>query len=438
MLKRTFSRTAVLRLLIVLLAFCVMRMLWTDRTLSPGNQADFYVYDTAATLVRQGGGNHLYDQADNGQDPQLKYIAPDTAFAKTARSIGLHEIRMYVYPPILADLLLPLAGISAYHAGDIWMGCNFAMLILTGFLLTRILGAGWKSWTCAAVYLGLVGLFSVTDALRQGQITLFLLLLWVISLYCYQRGWQLASGCALALATAIKLTPLIAVAPFLVWRNWKWLRGYFASLFGFFGAMAVLNSPAVLVDYFLRVTPAMSRGVPHRQNRSVSSCLQMLYASLHGNTLISLEKMQYPPFPAWIGLLGKLIPFTVLVLAVLWVIQKGRVVSTGAQLETLAAFAILSVVVSPVSWFHAFVVGYPMLVFLWLAALEGRLSRSGVVVLTLCSLDLAAFLLNNIVQRIPRDTVAAGVACLAPVLVVLAVFLALKTAAVPSRTNVNA
>ena len=258
-----------------------------------------------------------------------------------------------------------------------------------------------------------------------------------MGLYFYKRGWLPASGCALALATVLKLTPLIAVIPFVLWKDWKWIRGYCLSLIGFFAAMLWINSPSVVFDFFFHVAPAMSRGVPHRENRSIASCLQMLYTSLHGGSLKALEQLHYPNYPMWVSLLGKLIPLGILASATLVVFLHRRPVGRWQQLEILSAFAMLSVVVSPVSWEHAFVIGYPMLVLLWHAALQRRISRLGVVLLTVCSLDLGAMLIANLV-RLLKDTPAAAVASFAaPGIVVIAVFLAL-TAARPTQVHQTA
>lgn len=434
---RYFSVRTLCYLLVAVLLFCFCRTVYTSRHLRVNDQQDFYVYDTAATLVHHRLSTHIYDGADTGVDPQLRLIAPETVFARTAAGLGLPFVRMYVYPPILADLLVPLGGVPAYLAGYLWLGCQLVMLVAVAVLALRITGLRWRSRGGLALILGLLSLFSVMDALEVGQITLLLLLLWVLSLYWLQRDRLWLSAFALALAAAVKLTPLVAVLPFLLWRNWKWLRAFAICGLVLVAGMAVVNSPGVLVDYVRHVMPAMSRGVPHPDNRSISSALQMVYLTRHGETMEQFKSANAGPVPDMLLFAGKLLPLLCLLAAAMWVALRLRNANRQQQIEVLAAFAVLSVVVSPVSWVHAYVVAYPLLVLLWQAAFTRRTTRWQTVLLVFVSLDLGAALVNDIVRiaLFAGDRVGAVFTVLGPLSALIAVVLGLQVAA--SCTNVT-
>ena len=389
------------------------------------------MYDTAATLVRRGLSTHIYDGADTGQDPQLRFIAPNTVFAHTAAGLGLPFVRMYVYPPILADLLVPFGGMPAYRAGYVWLGCQLLMLAGIGVLALRVTGLHWRSHGGLALLFGLISLFSVMDALEVGQITLLLLLLWMLSLYWLQRDRMWLSALALALASSIKLTPLIAVLPFLLWRNWKWLRAFVVCTVLLVGVMAAVNSPAVLLNYVQHVTPAMSRGVPHPGNRSISSALQMVYLTRHGETMELFDRAGAGAVPAVLLLLGKLLPLACLLAAAAFVALRLRHVARQQQVEVLAAFAVLSVVVSPVSWVHAYVVAFPLLFLLWQATFARRMTRAQTVLLVVISLDLGGALLDDLVRIALHagDQTGALLTLLGPLSALTAVVLGLQVAA---------
>jgi hypothetical protein len=68
------------------------------------DQVDFKVYLTAAQLVREHKGVAIYSDADTGQNPQMRFAAPDSTFQQTAASIGIPQVRLHVYPPILLCL----------------------------------------------------------------------------------------------------------------------------------------------------------------------------------------------------------------------------------------------------------------------------------------------------------------------------------------------
>lgn len=436
-----FTPRTLRTLLIAVLLFCFCRTLYTSRHLHVNDQQDFYVYDTAATLVRHGLSSHMYDGADTGGDPQLKLIAPNTVFARTAAGLGLPYVRMYVYPPILADLLVPLSGLPAYRAGYVWLLCQLVMLVVVGVLALRVAGLDWRSRGGLALLLGLISLFSVMDALEVGQITLLLLLLWMLSLCCLQRDRVWLSTFALALAAAIKLTPLIAVLPLLLWGNWKWLRAFAVWSLLLLGVMAAVNSPAVLVDYVQHVMPAMSRGVPHPENRSISSALQMVYLTQRGETMEMFKTANAGAVPPALLLAGKLLPMLCLIVAAAWIGLRLRHPTRQQQVEVLATFAVLSVVVSPVSWVHAYVVAFPLLFLLWQAAFARRVTRWRTVLLVIVSLDLGGALLNDVVRIALHagDQAGAVWALLGPVSALAAVVLGLQVAAKsPAHSEVPA
>lgn len=425
-----FSCSTLRRLLLLVLLFCFCRVVWTSRHIKPNDQSDFFVYKTASSLILQGMPQHIYDGADTGLDPQLKLMPTETVFSHVAVADGISKVMMYVYPPILSDMLLPFALMPAPRAAELWFCCNLIMLGGVSWLASRLLAVRWTSRAGITLTLGLISLFSVAVALEAGQITIFLLLLWMLSLYFYQRDLLPASALTLALASTIKLTPLIAVVPFMLWRQGRWLRAFALCTCALVVIMMLVNSPASIADYVLRVTPAMSRGVAHPENRSISSVLQMVYLTRRGQTMNDFKLALAGPVPHSLLLLGKLLPMACLAAATVWGYLRARAVSREEQLEVLAAFALLSVVVSPVSWAHAYVVAYPLLILMWRAALQQRLSRFQTGLLLFVSLDLGGLLINDVGRVALKfsDIAAAYVLLLGPVSAMAAVFLCLQVA----------
>ena len=409
-------------LLLLTLVFASLRTLYTYRNLAIDSLDDFYVYDTAAALVRQHAGVAIYTGADRGVDPQFLFQEPASRFAAEARDLGIPAVRMYVYPPLLADLLVPLSWMEAHRAGRVWLILNAAALLLSAALLTKLSQAPFFGTTGLAITVGVLAMFPVALAVESGQITVLLLLLWVIGMYAYRRGQLALSATAIALAACIKLTPLLAVLPMLAWRDWRWLRAFAVAVGLLLGVMLVVNGPAPLLDYFLHVMPAMSRGVPHLENRSIAAALQILYSALHGGHVVALQATGVVPH--WILELGKAVPAGVALLAVGW--PATRKPSLDGRVLARAAFALLSVVAAPVSWFHAFVVGYPLLVLLWGLALRQAWPRWHVVLLVVCSVDLSTALLNGVRQRTSNDVAAALLAFGAPLVSLALVWLGLR------------
>ena len=387
-----FPLVVVQALLIATLLVCVWQ---SSQTLRPAVgkpcHTDFCVYTTAAILVRDGQSAHIYDGADTGVDPQFLLVADGMPYANVAHSLGLGKVAMYVYPPLLADLLVPLTFLGLPAADMVWWCFNLASLLVSGLMLQRIVGVRWNSLPGVAVLAGVAAMGSAVDAINYGQVTVLVSLALVAGLYFYQRGWIYASSFAIALAAGLKLTPLIALVPFLLWKEWRWVRGFLISFAALLAGMVLVNSRAVVMDYFVHVAPAMSRGIPSLKNRTILSCLKLSYGIRHGISIWQISLLPATVTPAWLTLLGKAIGLLLLCALLLWIYrQKGRSGMVD-RLEMLAAIALLSAVISPVSWVHAYVVALPALVMLWNRQLRLPQPWITTVLLVVCSLSVGGF-----------------------------------------------
>lgn len=367
--------------------------------------ADFKVYYTAAALVLNGQTSHLYDGANTGEDPQLKFARPGTVYTAMAQSHGLGPVRLYVYPPILADLLVPFAAAPEAAAEQLWLVLNLLAVAATAWMTARLVGLSLASLPGMAVLVGYLALLSTGFCIFWGQITIGLLLLWAIGIFAYSRDQKAVSAFALALATSIKLTPLLVVAPLLLWQDWRWLRSYALSLAALVAAMCAINRPALLAEYFQRVTPAMSRGIPVAQNKSLVSFVQLLYIAAR-REVIDPFLAATTSIPHNVLSLAKLLPLLA-VLAVLAVLgRSGRALALDGRLLALALLALVSTCASPVAWKHAYVVAGLPLALLWARALRQTIPTGELVFLSLCSIELGTFFLDDMVGHLHGGVLA--------------------------------
>ena len=391
----------------------------TARQVARPNLADFQVYDAAAELVHQHHSVHMYDGADSEPVFQLKFADPASPFGQAAQRLGIPRVRLYIYPPILADLVLPFAFVSAAAAGKLWLLLNVAAILLTAWLMARDLNLRWNSLGAPAVLAGLLALFATGMCLIWGQVTLVLLLLWMCGIYFYRRGWYAASAVVLALATAIKLTPLLVIVPFFIWREWKWLRAYSVALLACFALMALVNQPASLTDYFLHVMPTMSGGgIPDLQNKSIPSAVQLLWVTLHGGNPNPVTMA----IPTWVAAIGKALSLLFVALAMLAVYRLGAAMRMVDRRMTLALFALLSACVAPISWKHAYVVAFLPLCYLWADAFRAKLSGFQLAFLTFCSIELGSFFFDSVAVKATHGVPLGLLSFLAPATGVLLVF----------------
>ncbi|HEY0786658.1 MAG TPA: glycosyltransferase 87 family protein [Acidobacteriaceae bacterium] len=376
------------------------------------NLADFEVYDAAAELVHQHHSPDMYDDADDEAVFQLKFVGPQRPLALAANRLGIARVRLYIYPPILADMLLPLVFVSGATAGKLWLLLNLAALLGTAALMVRTLDLPWASAGAAAVFAGLFALFSTVFCLEWGQVTILLLLLWMATIFLYARGRYAASAAAMALATAIKLTPLVVVVPFFVWKEWKWLRAYVAFLLLAFGLMCVVNTPASLADYIFHVMPSMSNGgIPDAENKSLLASVQLLYLTLHGASTHPVTLA----VPKLVETVGKGLSLGLVLLAMLLVYRLGATMRMADRRITLALFALLSACVAPISWKHAYIVVFLALSLLWAEALRTRVSTAWLVLLTFSSIELGSFVFDSLIGKATHGVLFGLLSFLAPV-----------------------
>jgi len=107
----------------------------------------------------------------------------------------------YVYPPLLAVLLMPLAGVSPPEAA-----------LLFFFLSAAALGVALLGLGRPALAGTLLCLPFLHESFERGQVTILLLALQIGALSAAGRRRYLVAGLLLALGTALRLTPALPAA----------------------------------------------------------------------------------------------------------------------------------------------------------------------------------------------------------------------------------
>ncbi len=163
---------------------------------------DFKAYYIAARLLRDG--QPIYDPVLQDEAGMDLGFAPDQVY--------------YVYPSVLAHILLPVSSLPIATAARIWNGLNLVLLVGTLALLTRSFALRQR---LGRHYPWLIILFAlaapVFSALRIGQANIWLLFLLSAMVAFYRDGRLGLAGGALALATVIKIFP----AALLLWFLWR-------------------------------------------------------------------------------------------------------------------------------------------------------------------------------------------------------------------------
>ncbi len=324
---------------------------------------DFRCYYAAAWMVRGHSSDAIYSSIGKDMDPTEASPDPNSIFARTANAHGVPDVYAYVYPPTLADLLVPFTFVSVSTALHIWYVLNIAALAGAGIIFVRTPGQELSKYAVPFLFYLFVSTPTV-DCLLCGQVPILLLLLMVCGIHFYVREDKYSAGVFFALAAAIKLTPLIVVIPLIAWGDWKGLRAVGLWCVVIAGILLAVNGPSALSLYIFHVLPSMGSTAIDTDSRSLSTLVRVLWT--HSETGVA------PPGAVWAG---KILTAFAICLAG-WLSYRRHEDNTkeDARVETIAIFLFLSACIAPVSWRHAYLLAAPALLYMGKRAWEGQSS----------------------------------------------------------------
>src|ERR1700722_5570941 len=169
-------------------AFTILLGVYTAKFWLPSEAGtNFGMYYTAACLVRSHRSVDIYDVIDRDTNPQAVFADPNTVFAQTALAHGINRITLYIYPPTLADLVVPLTVLPFSAALIAWHAINVLMILGLSLALTQELEI--KFWGSAFFVAAGVLLFRPTlNNFHWGQASIVLAFLMTVGFSLYVRG----------------------------------------------------------------------------------------------------------------------------------------------------------------------------------------------------------------------------------------------------------
>jgi hypothetical protein len=352
------------RAVMIILALLMLRCEFVLYRVNAGlNGDDFWSYLTGSWGVRSGSTLDLYEAASRNVDASDVVIDPtaipttDQEFVRTAQAHAIHVRGLYIYPPTLADLMVPFTFVSPRSALRIWYVMSFAALLGAGILMVRVLGMKFEGR--ALLVPGFFIIFpAIFDCLTWGQVLLFLLLMILGAINFYIRGRRQSAAFLFALATAIKLTPLIVLVPLIAWRDWKMVRSLALWCLVMLAVLTATNGSGWYAPYFLHEAPRLGT-ILDFQNRSLNTVIHLLSLESVKSWAASPHALlghQFEPGPSmWVN---RALSAMVICIAG-WLSWTRRSISEAEKVETIAAFLLIVCCISPVSWLHAYVLSAP-------------------------------------------------------------------------------
>ncbi|MGD0631416.1 MAG: glycosyltransferase family 87 protein [Terracidiphilus sp.] len=377
-------------------------------------QSNLETYYTAASLVHEHRGEEIYDGADTGVDPQLRVADKGSIFGREALAHGIHDAGLYVYPPLLAYLMAPLADFPFPEASSIWKICNWIALLAIAALLTRLLGMRLLGLGGLCVVLFLFAYRPTLECFFYGQIPIMLTLLEVAGIFLCARGYKASGALLFAVAAAIKLTPAIVIVALIAWQEWKTLRAFALWCAGIAGLLYLPDGGRLLSHFFMHVLPSMSSGIVNIDNKGLSSSVQFWWLTI-----------RHEGSPTWLGVTAKIFSALTVIYAGWLSRSKPDADNSTFRIEALALFLLLSCCVAPVSWRHAYVCSAPALAILFKRMLEGRAQVADAILLSCFTLSISSFGFAALARSTGNPVLATWANC-APALGLTVVILELR------------
>jgi len=254
---------------LTLALLCATAAVATSRALAVPHErgGDLASVVTAARLLLRGQPDHLYDH-----DPARHNIADSPeilAAAGDATSVG--AVNPFLYPPLYAWLAQPLARWPFAMASLAWGWAVCAAALLSFLVAWRTYGDASRPAPLLLLALTLPVLHPFTSAVLTGNVTPLLALgvFWALALQ--RRGHSVAAGLVLSIPAAVKLTPALLAAPWLLRGDRNAIRALLAGWAAWLGLSAALCGVDTLAAYLVRMWELSHFTVVAWNNHSLSA-----------------------------------------------------------------------------------------------------------------------------------------------------------------------
>lgn len=400
---------------ILLVVFCVGQLVVFARTSgapSVKRGVDFSAYYLAGKVLDESPGESIYDLplfADGRLNLNVEDV-PGTQWHAAAERFGVPFAAPYIYPPFFAVVMKPLARLPFAKAYLLWTMMTTLAVALAVLLSLSLAGVRIGSRLAVVIGVGVFSYYPLWDNLFFGQISGVILFLFAAGLWLLVRQRALGSALCFAVATMIKLTPVLVVPVLVIHRRWRWLAAYVVWCAALLGGSVWQAGWAAHAEFLHTALPSMSCGAPVCQNTSVVALVQEMFL---GRVPVSAHPSETIPAGAcavsrWVAL-----GIYLLMLRRCWMTRPRLGNDDGAVVRDVVVMAMLGIAVSPISWWHHSVLDLLPFIYLWGTGAPNRVRVVGdrlLAVLFLCvSTNVVGFVALGVASHVPELVLAAVV-----------------------------
>jgi hypothetical protein len=357
-------RTAAVLLLLLFAAnqFADEWELFRSGAYSDPSAGDFPHYYLAAKLAGLPGRHRLYYPPSHAKDEVFQKIDPNTEWGELAIQSGIRDTLHFSAPPVVASLLIPLGKLPFRTAFFLWrILCDifFFLAICVCLQICRSFNAP----TVLVCTLAGFAFQPFTLTLEKGQFGSLLLLLWSGGTLLAAKRRDISSALLFALATVLKMTPLLVLGLLLLRRRWKWAVAYVVWMVCLI-AFGIWQTGAENQRLYLQEIHSISCGVPGPYNYSLPGLVQNLY---YMNIFRFQEMPADTPYGLCLFNKAMAVAIYAAVLLVLWRRRQGYDITWD-----LIVLSLITLLIAPFTWRHYYVLELLSLFFIWFSIRDGR------------------------------------------------------------------
>jgi hypothetical protein len=316
---------------------------------------DFSAYYVAGRLASEKPPERLYYHSlypDGRIDP----AAYSDGWPEVTSHYGVSKAITFVYPPFFAVLMKPFAYFSYDVAYVLW---TIVTVVLTFASILFSLSLGEKRVSVELALILIVGVFSYFpfyEELVLGQVGSLILFVCAGGIWLLSRNRIWSSAFCLALATMIKITPIIVVPLLVFHRRWKWLAAYGCWMVCMLAFSIWQVGWAAHAQFLHSVMPSVSCGIPSSYNASIVVYVQELFLGY-----VPTAKLP-PALPALACAASKAVSFVIFAaMTVRFYLYRRE----QNLVRHLILMILVSLVISPISWWHHYVIALLPFIYLW-------------------------------------------------------------------------
>jgi hypothetical protein len=297
----------------------------------------------ALKLLQSPDGDRLYEKVFFEDKIKFQYPPTSLIYFVMLDQIGLASLD-------------ELDTLNAINAVVLAISCAaFAYLVL--MLLLPPAGGRFETrqWLLV-VLLMLVALFFYPSlhAFAVGQIQVWINALFIFACIAWLRGAKITAGALIAIAATMKPQFGIFLIWALLWREWRFLRGFLVAGISV-GAVSLLLFGLHNHVAYLDVLSFISKhGEAYMANHSVNGILNRAFGN--GDNL-NFEDHAFAPFDAGVATVTFVTSLAFVTIALLPAMASGQ---RKADIVDLAIVAICATIASPIAWEHHYGILLPL------------------------------------------------------------------------------